>query len=158
MKILIVCSSNVCRSPYAEFHLKKLVKENPILSKNIEWIDSSAVFNRSKEIFPKTKQCLLNDGFTIEEINKFKPDYIKDKIQPYEDCDIIIGMTKSHKFWLPKKYKSKFKTLSEVAYGKYSSIPDPFMTRSMDKYIEDMNVIKKAIQQYAKNLEKEFTK
>ncbi len=157
MKILIVCSSNVCRSPYAEFQLKRIVENNDILKSNIEWIDSSAVFNRSKEIFPKTKTCLLNDGFTEDEIAKFKPSYIKDNIKPFEEADIIIGMTKSHKFFLPKQFKHKYKSLNEVAYGKYKAIPDPFLTHSMDKYSEYMLVIKKAIIQYAKNLENDFT-
>lgn len=157
MKILIVCSSNVCRSPYAEFWLKKMVSESKLLQSNIEWIDSSAVFNRSKDIFPKTKACLLKDGFTEEEIARFKPDYIKDNINPYIDADIIIGMTKSHKFFLPKQFKGKFKSLSEVAYGKYTAIPDPFLTCSMDKYAKDMEVIKNAIIQYTKNLEVQFS-
>ena len=157
MKILIVCSSNVCRSPYAEFQLKRLVNNNEILKSNIEWIDSSAVFNRSKEIFPKTKMCLINDGFTEEEISKFKPSYIKDNIQPFIDADIIIGMTKSHKFFLPKQFKHKYKSLSEVAYGKYKAIPDPFLTLSIEKYTSYMNVIKKAIEQYATNLEQNFS-
>ena len=157
MKILIVCSSNVCRSPYAEFHLKRLVENNPVLKQNIEWVDSSAVFNRSKEIFPKTKQCLLDDGFTLEEIDKFKPSFIKDNIKPFEEADLIIGMTKSHKFWLPKKFKKKFVTLSEAAYNIYTAMPDPFMTKDMKKYKSYMEAIKVATERFADNLEKAFT-
>ena len=158
MKILIVCSSNVCRSPYAEFHLKKQIENSKILQENIEWVQSSAVFNRSKEIFPKTKQCLVADGFALCDIEKFKPNYIKDNISPYNDADIIIGMTKTHKWLLKKQYKSKFMPLSTVAYGKYSSIPDPFLAVTFKQYKKSMDVIKNAIEQYAKNLELEFSK
>ena len=53
MKILFVCSSNVCRSPYAEFVFRRLVKSSPVLSAAGVEVSSSAVFNRSKALFPK---------------------------------------------------------------------------------------------------------
>lgn len=156
MKILVVCSSNVCRSPYAEFILKKLVKDSPVLSENIEWVKSSAVFNRSKVISKKTRQCLLNEGFSDSEINAFHPTYKKDEDATFSDADIIIGMTNSHKYLTPRKYRDKFQTLSMVAYGKYTPIPDPFLQTNFTKYTECMNIIKTALTVYAEKLEKTF--
>ena len=49
MKILFVCSSNVCRSPFAEFVFRRLVQQSPILSSAGIEGGSSAVFNRSKK-------------------------------------------------------------------------------------------------------------
>lgn len=157
MKILIVCSSNVCRSPYAEFWLKKLTNESDVLTKNIEWIKSAAVFNESKKIFPKTKKCLLMDGFSEEEIDSFTPTFAKKHEELLCDADIIIGMTYSHKKMLPVKYQEKFYSLSEVSYGKYTAIPDPFLTLSFKKYRRTMDIIKDCIVKYAKNLEEKFT-
>ena len=52
MKILFVCSSNVCRSPYAEFVFRRLVAQSPVLSAAGIEVSSSAVFNKSGSIFP----------------------------------------------------------------------------------------------------------
>lgn len=76
MKILIVCSSNTCRSPYAEFIFKRLVSESDVLKRNIESVTSSAVFNQSRAMHPKTYALLLEEGFTKEELDAFKPDFI----------------------------------------------------------------------------------
>ena len=157
MKILVICSSNVCRSPYAEFILKKLVANNPILSSNIEWVKSSAVFNKSKKISKKTEKCLLNDGFSKEEIDKFKPSYKKSANETFNQADIIIGMTKTHKILTPKKYRDKFLTLSEAAYGEYSPIPDPFLQNNFEKYSECMNIIKTALIEFCDKLEEQFS-
>ncbi len=158
MKILFVCSSNVCRSPYAEFTLKKIVKESPVLSDHIEWVKSTAVFNESKKIFPKTKKCLLMDGFSEEEIDSFTPTFAKKHEELLKEADIIIGMTNSHKNMLPKAYQDKFHSLSEVSYGKYKAIPDPFMTISFNKYRQTMDIIKDCVITYAKKLEEDLSK
>lgn len=50
MKILFICMSNICRSPYCEYVFRKTVEEDSVLSHNVEWVKSSAVFNRSEEV------------------------------------------------------------------------------------------------------------
>ena len=50
--VLFVCSSNVCRSPYCEFMLRRMVENDDDLRGKVD-VCSSAVFNRSKSIFPK---------------------------------------------------------------------------------------------------------
>ena len=156
MKILIVCSSNVCRSPYAEFMLKKIVSSDPVLKNNIEWIKSSAVFNKSKTISPNTKKCLLREGFSENEIDGFKPSYKKTSVSIFEEADVIIGMTKSHKFFTPKKFREKFMTLSEIAYGSYRPIPDPFLVTDFDDYLKCMNVIKDALIAFSDRIKEQF--
>lgn len=157
MKILFVCSSNVCRSPYAEFIFKRMVDENEVLKNNISSVRSSAVFNKSKTIFGKGKISLLNEEFTEEEINKFKPTFKFSDRQLFEEADIIIGMSKAHKFLTPKKYRHKFNTLSEVAIGKTVAIPDPFLRRTQSDYDEVMDIIKTFLGLYANNLIEEFS-
>ena len=88
MKILFVCSSNVCRrcssnvcrSPFAEFVFRRLVEQSPVLSKAGIEVGSSAVFNRSKVIYPKAVVSLEREGFPKEQILAHKPAYkITDK-------------------------------------------------------------------------------
>ena len=45
MKILFVCSSNICRSPYCEYVFKRMVQSDPRLAQKVTWIRSAAVFN-----------------------------------------------------------------------------------------------------------------
>ncbi|MBO5773571.1 MAG: hypothetical protein J6R44_01930, partial [Clostridia bacterium] len=126
MKILFVCSSNVCRSPYCEFHFKRLMEEYPALGEIVAECNSGAVFNRSKKLHSKARKALLAEGFDASVIDAHKPRYIKDNLELFENSDVIIGMTRSHKWCLPKEFKGKYVNLSEASGGKYKAIPDPF--------------------------------
>ncbi|MBN2651334.1 MAG: hypothetical protein JXR63_03050 [Spirochaetales bacterium] len=150
MKILFVCSSNVCRSPFAELYTKYLLEKKPSRT-NIEWIQSSAVFNRSKEIFPKTKTYLLKNGVSEESINNFSPSFKKTHPERFEEADIIIGMTKTHKWETPRKFRKKFITLSELVDKRYKAIPDPFL-KSAKNYDKSMDILKKYIVKYSETL------
>ena len=90
MKILFVCSSNVCRSPYAEFVFRRLVKSSPVLSAAGVEVSSSAVFNRSKVIFPKAAVSLKREGFSEKEIAAFKPSFKCSAKEKFRDADVII--------------------------------------------------------------------
>ncbi len=154
MKILFVCSSNVCRSPFAELVFRRIVKNSPVLSrKNIE-VSSSAVFNRSKVIFPKAAVSLKREGFSEEEIAAFKPSFKWTEPEKFRDADVIVGMSKMHKWLTPRKYRKKFVTLSEAAEGKYTPIPDPFLYKSQEEYDKVMSVIKVYLEELAAKLEK----
>ncbi len=152
MKILFVCSSNVCRSPYCEFHFKRLMEENAMLNEKIEWCKSGAVFNRSKKLHSKAKACLMKEGFSEELLNTHKPAYIKDERERFDEADLIIGMTRSHKWCLPCALRKKYKNLSEVAGHRYKAIPDPFLAINQEEYDKVMAVISEYVKEFAKNL------
>lgn len=61
--VLFVCSSNVCRSPYCEFMLRRMVENDDDLRGKVD-VCSSAVFNRSKSIFPKALDILKGKDLT----------------------------------------------------------------------------------------------
>ena len=89
MKILFVCSSNVCRSPFAEFVFGRLVEQSPVLSAAGIEVGSSAVFNRSKYIYPKAVVSLEREGFSKEAVlaaqlsrECFGTNFIKLEIHP----------------------------------------------------------------------------
>ena len=123
MKILFVCSSNVCRSPYAEFVFRRLVKSSPVLSAAGVEVSSSAVFNRSKVIFPKAAVSLKREGFSEREIAAFKPSFKCSAKEKFRDADVIIGMSKMHKWLTPAKYRKKFITLSEAIHPHPRPLP-----------------------------------
>lgn len=150
MKILFVCSSNVCRSPYCEFVLRRLIENDDATRGKID-VCSSAVFNKSKNIFPKAVDILVREGFDKSEVEAHKPSFKTDR-QRYEEADVIIGMSKTHGLLTPYKYRSKYHTLSEIATGKYKPIPDPFLATSQKAYDKTMAVLKKYVELYFEKL------
>ncbi len=154
MKILFVCSSNVCRSPYCEFVLRRLIQNDDATRGKIE-VSSSAVFNRSKNIFPRAVDILVREGFDKEEVLAHKPSFKTDK-QRYEEADVIIGMSKTHGLLTPHKYRKKYHTLSEIAAGKYKPIPDPFLATSQKAYDKTMAVLKEYVEMYFEKLKEQI--
>lgn len=152
MKILFICSSNICRSPYSEYVFKEIVKDYPILCDKITSIRSAAVFNKSRKLHPMAYQSLVKEGFNSDYVLSHKPAFKWGDKELFKEADIIIGMTKSHKLYLPLKYHKKFKTLSEAAVGKYIKIPDPFLKKSQSDYDKVMEIIKYYLYLFADNL------
>lgn len=152
MKVLFVCSSNVCRSPYCEFHFKRLMEEYPKLKEMVTECNSGAVFNRSKKLHAKAKYALLSEGFLESEIDKHVPRFIKDNLTLFKDSDIIIGMTRWHKWCLPKELRSKYVNLSEASGGEYRAIPDPFLAPNQEEYNKVMAVVGEYVKNYALSL------
>ena len=157
MKILFVCSSNVCRSPYAEFVFRRLVAQSPVLSGAGIEVSSSAVFNKSGSIFPKAVVSLEREGFPKEEILAFRPSFKWTSPEKFREADVIIGMSKMHRLLTPRKYRKKFMTLSYAAEGKYTPIPDPFLYKTQEEYDRVMSVIKVYLEKYAAVLEQKFS-
>ncbi len=154
-KILFVCSSNVCRSPYCEMMMRKFIKDDELLRGKVE-VDSSAVFNKSKEIFPKAVDVLLREGIDKDEIMSHKPSFKWGAMEKFAWADTIVGMSRSHKFMTPMRYQKKYVTLSQVATGKYALIPDPFLALSQQDYDRVMGVLKRYLYQYMDVLRVEF--
>ena len=150
LNVLFVCSSNVCRSPYCEFMLRRMIDNDEELRGKVD-VCSSAVFNRSKSIFPKAVDVLKREGFDESEILAHKPSFKNDK-ERFEKADVIIGMSHMHKLLTPRKYRKKYVTLSEAATGKYAPVPDPFLATSQKEYDKTMAVLKSYVESYFKQL------
>lgn len=148
--VLFVCSSNVCRSPYCEFMLRRMIENDEDLKGRVS-VCSSAVFNRSKNIFPKAVDILKREGFDEHDILAHKPSFKTDKAR-FENADVIIGMSRMHGLLMPRKYRKKYVTLSEAATGKYSPVPDPFLATSQQSYDKTMQVLKGFVTQYFSKL------
>ncbi|MDE7079386.1 MAG: hypothetical protein K2O95_04640 [Clostridia bacterium] len=157
MKILFICMSNICRSPYCEYVFRHIVENDEILKENIEWVKSSAVFNKSRVINSKAILALRREGFEEDYILAHRPTYKWGKGRKYfEEADIIIGMTRSNAYFLPRKYRGKFVLLSQLASGEYRPIPDPVLIKDQNKYYAAMDEIKNYLVEYAKILKDKF--
>ena len=149
--------SNICRSPYCEYVFKDIVSKDEVLSAEIEWTKSSAVFNKSFVINGKARLALMREGFDEAAISAHEPTFKWGKGRKYfKECDIIIGMTRSNKLFLPYFCRKKFRLLSELALGEYVPIPDPVLIKDQDKYYAAMDVIKSYLTAYAPLLKEDI--
>lgn len=158
MKVLFVCSQNMCRSPYCEYMFARMVEDNEKLRGRVE-VDSSAVMSPGTKIDKNTVAALVKEGFDKDFAEAHKPGYMwrKSDRKLFKEADIIIGMTKSHKTYLPIRWKRKFVTLSEAATGVYTPIPDPWLMKQ-SKYFAIMDIIKGYLELYLSKLEEEIDK
>ncbi|MBR5015943.1 MAG: hypothetical protein IKX52_03905 [Clostridia bacterium] len=156
MKILFVCSQNMCRSPYCEFMFRKMVQDSPVLRDKVTVLRSSAVMTPGTSIDPLTVEALVREGFEKSAAEAHVPGFMYRKVDRklFDEADVIVGMTRSHKFMILKpSWRKKFITLSEAATGKYTAVPDPWLQRDTEKYIAEMDKIKAYLEQYRDRLE-----
>ncbi len=152
MKILFVCSSNICRSPYCEMLFRRMVNEDEKLSLLIEKVSSAAVLNQSFKIHPKAVLALKREGFSEEEIYSHKPRFKWLAWKDFKEADLIIGMNNANKVFTPLIFQKKFKTLSEVATGEDVFIPDPWLMKDINDYYKVMDIIKDYLIKFAAKL------
>ena len=116
---------------------------DPDLAARVEWVKSGAVFHQCKNLHPKAKAALEAEGFAPEVLDKHSPAYWRRFPERFEQADIIIGMTRWHKYFIPKKWRGKYVDLAELATGTYTPVPDPFLAKTQEKYNEVMRVLDK---------------
>lgn len=154
-KILFVCSSNVCRSPYCEFELNKMIGSCEALKGRVT-ATSAGVVNRSRSLFSKGRERLLEEGFYERELNDFVPRYKDDVPERFREADVIIGMSRAHRLFVPRPYREKYVTLSEAATGRYSSVPDPFLS-TKKRYNAAMDRLQEYLNAYFEKLKSQFS-
>ncbi len=154
--ILFVCSSNVCRSPYAEFCFRRMCEEDERLKGHEINIKSAAVLNRRKAIHGKTRRCLLNEGIPVESIDGFKPVHIEDRVKDFKP-DIIIGMNKAQGRCIKDtEVRKLYVPMSLLVGDKYKGVPDPFMIILQKNYDKVMSSIKVYLKKYIEILAAEL--
>jgi protein-tyrosine-phosphatase len=145
VRILFVCVTNICRSPYAEYLFGRMVSEDAVLSRRIEWVKSGGVSFMLPRISKKAKFHLVREGFSPEAIDRHRPRMWLFAFNRFAEADLIIGMTKLQGWLLPWWWRGKYVTLSEAATGSYTPIPDPALMGPRE-YDAAMRVIKEYLQ------------
>ncbi len=150
MKILFVCTSNIMRSPYCELVFNKMMSDDPVLADKVEWVRSAALRWRYRRMHRQAKLALVHEGFSVEETEAFRPRHVLIDKELFEEADVIIGMTRSHRKMLPRRYRDKFSTLTEAATGIHKELPDPYWQRlPQDEYEQRMAEIAEYLKKYA---------
>lgn len=135
-KIMFVCHGNICRSPMAEFIMKKLVREN-CPDENFV-IASSAVSTEEtgNPVYPPAKAELARHGISCE--GKYA---VQLKKSDYGKYDIFLVMDGSNLRGIMRIFGSdpqgKVHKLLEFA-GRQGDVSDPWYTRDFETAYSDI--------------------
>ena len=152
INLLFVCAGNICRSPYAEYLMRKWVNESKYLKGKVKCASAALQFKNEK-IHPNTKKLLLEEGLSEEEIDAHVPRHISEHIDLFEKADLIIGMERAHKYSTPKTYRNKFRQISELSINKRKNIEDPYFAETFDEYKRVIMELKEFLSAFKQKLE-----
>ena len=126
MKIMIICTGNICRSAMAEAMLKKIIEQEKI--SNVE-VCSSGIYAETGDV------STIDAIETMQEYNINLKEHraTNTKESPIQTMDLILCATLSHKILVVQDYpelKEKVYTIKEYAgfvkEGKGYDIADPW--------------------------------
>jgi len=124
MKIMFICTGNICRSAMAEGYLKKRVQEEKL---DIEVCSSGIYAEDGAEASYLAKEAMSEYDVDLNEHRATNTE-----VSCINDMDIILCATSSHKQILLRMYpdlRKKIYTIKEYAYGengKSTDISDPW--------------------------------
>lgn len=126
IKILFVCHGNICRSPMAEFFMKRLVADKGLSN---EFYISSAATSREEignEIYPPVKRILDKRG-----IDYSGKTAVQVRREDYRKYDYIVLMDRNNlqniKYIIPDDPNNKISLLMSHT-GNVADVADPWYT------------------------------
>ena len=136
-KILFVCHGNICRSPMAEFVMKKLVKDNGL---EREFEIASAATSREElgnPVYPPARRKLMEHGIscsgkTARQMTRADYDYY--------DHIVIMDGNNAHNilYIIGDDPDRKVRLLMEYA-GERRDVADPWYTGDFEATWQDVN-------------------
>jgi len=136
IKILFVCHGNICRSPMAEFVMKKLVRERGLEK---EFLIASAATSREElgnPVYPPAKRKLWEHGMSCS--GKTAVQMTK---EDYDRYDYIIGMDSMNRRNILRIIKSdpqsKVSLLLDFT-DRPHSVADPWYSGDFDAAFDDI--------------------
>lgn len=135
-KILFVCHGNICRSPMAEFVMKKLVND---AGREAEFLIESAATSTEEignDMHSGAKKKLTEMNIPFE-----KRHARRITAADYNNYDYLIGMDVENLYYMEREWdkdpEDKVKLLLTFA-GKDRDIADPWYTGNFDKTYDDI--------------------
>ena len=134
--VLFVCAGNTCRSPMAEFILKRKCPELKVSSAGVYAIDGQPMSNQAKVV-------LKAENYPIEEIEQFAARKIsKEDLEADNTIFVMNAFLKNVLYDLGRR--------ENVFLLANNDIPDPF-GQSVEDYQMVKNTIEQAIEKQLKN-------
>lgn len=134
-KILFVCLGNICRSPMAEYIMKKMVND---AGREGEFEISSAATSDEVvgyDIYPPAKDCLRLHNIPFEKRGARQVTQAD-----YDHYDLIFTMDRDNQQCMKRMFRDdegKIRMLMSLA-GKDQAIPDPWYTGDFESTYRDI--------------------
>ena len=134
-KILFVCLGNICRSPMAEYIMKKMVND---AGHEGEFEISSAATSDEVvgyDIYPPAKDCLKLHNIPFEKRGARQVTQAD-----YDHYDLIFTMDRDNQQCMKRMFRDdegKIRMLMSLA-GKDQAIPDPWYTGDFESTYKDI--------------------
>lgn len=124
MRILFVCSGNICRSPMAEALFVHLAREQGVLDRFT--VDSAGThdFHEGERADPRTRRVGAQHGVDVPSIAR--------EVRPadFEDFDLILAMDRGHVRELtarsPESHRHKIRLMRSYDGGENPDVADPY--------------------------------
>ena len=136
IKILFVCHGNICRSPMAEYMLKKIITERHLEDRLS--VASAAVSEEEtgNGVYPPARRVLNRMGIDCSDHRARRV-----SAQDFKDFDLIIAMDRSNLRWLDYiegTDKSRVRLLMSFT-GSDADVADPWYTGDFETTRRDIS-------------------
>ena len=138
IKIMFVCHGNICRSPMAEFVMKKLVSDRG-LSSEFEIVSSATSTEEiGNDIHPGTRRTLDKYG-----VKYSRRKAVQLEKSDYEKYDLFVGMDSANIRNMHRIFgadtENKVTKLLDYA-GTFRDVADPWYTGNFEETWQDINL------------------
>ncbi len=136
IKILFLCHGNICRSPMAEFILKKMVRDAGCEDR---FEIASAAVSREEignDIYPPARQKLREKNVPFD---RRSAHLVTER--EMRESDLVVIMDSSNERWLHRlfgdRYDSKIRYLMDFA-GERRDVSDPWYSGDFERTYQDI--------------------
>ena len=137
IKILFICHGNICRSPMAEFVLKKMVKDRGI--ENDFMIESAATTSEEigNPVYPPARRTMAEHGISCDgKVARLM------KRRDYDTYDYLIGMDEENRYDIRRiaggDPDGRVFSLLDFS-DRPREVADPWYTRNFEATWRDVN-------------------
>ena len=121
------------RSPFAEYRARQLLDTK---RKNVTFKSGGVVY-RNSSLSSETYRYLISYGYKSGELASFKPKYIHDFPEIFEEADLILVMEQDHLKYLESHFEKSF-LLTEFL-GETGDVLDPYFEGTIEKIYNQLN-------------------
>ena len=136
IKVMFVCHGNICRSPMAEFIMKKLVQEIHAESEFLIASSATSTEEIGNPVYPPARKELAKHGISCD--GKYA---VQLKKSDYDKYDLFLVMDENNLFNIcrifPSDPKNKVHKLLEYA-GRSDDVADPWYTGDFTVAYQDI--------------------
>ncbi len=138
IKILFICHGNICRSPTAEYIMKKLVEDAHMESEFEIASAATSTEELGNGVYPPSRRVLAAHGI---DCSAHRARQIRKS--DYEHYDLLISMDEENRRVLARFFapddEHKLHNLLDYAGRVGEAIDDPWYTRDFDRAWEDIH-------------------